>query len=130
MGVPGGEQAAGRRPAPCRGGAASPDPAMRSRSGGVVIPALQDFDALIHLWLACDPIDEPVLPGDPPRPPAGQITLQALRLPEPFERRPHGVLKNRIQTLENGTVCRNPVLVVIPTNARETHDHRASGATR
>jgi hypothetical protein len=57
-----------------------------------VIPALDNFEALVFAFPALNPIYQPVLASDPAGPPAGEIAFQRFRLTYSGERRPPHVL--------------------------------------
>ena len=53
---------------------------LRQAGDSIVKATLSDFEVL-RVTFAFDTIDEAVIPGDPPRPPAFQVALERLRLP-------------------------------------------------
>ena len=75
--------------------------------------ALGDFEALI-LALSLHPVDQPIILGNPARPPALEAALQGLRLSNPLERCPPAFPDDVVQPLEGLGVRAVPVEIIVP----------------
>src|SRR4051812_27295279 len=92
-----------------------------------MVPALRHFQRL-RLALAADPIDQPLLPVDPTRPPAGEIAAQRLGLARPAEGVAHAFLEERVEPGEHLRIFGLPVEIVLPGGPPEDQLHGSISA--
>jgi len=72
------------------------------------VAAGDDFEALL-VAAAEDAVDDAMVCGDPPRPPAGEVAAQRLGLADPGERVAPDVLDQGVDPLQDIAVAALPV---------------------
>src|SRR5690554_5939912 len=88
-------------------------------------PQLCNFQALV-IASPANAVDHPVFLRNPPRPPAGQIPLQWLRLSGAFEGGPLALLDQVVDEIAYFVIRVDPMLVVFPSLVRKNQFHSAS----